>query len=293
MCCNSSGEVKGKTLTIPEIDVILKRVKEKKSITSLGITGGEPMLFPDLIEYILDFDFERKIKITLKTNGFWGGSLEKYEYLLNRATSKLAFVSFSYDEFHKEFIDVKNIRKAVEYLYRIKIQTDLVGCFLKNSTSPADILDDIGESAFFTNFLYQPVVKTGGAGLIFGDDKFIKIVDLDYDRETIRCIAPARKDLLVDSNLDVYPCCSQVVQNTILRIGNVRDMSFDELENVLANNKIFYTMFSKGFKPFLDYMDIHKIDYPHKLSSPCEICGFLFSSEWFLNEILENNMGLL
>ena len=50
MCCDSRGLVRGKTLTIEELDLILKNIKECPSIDLIGVTGGEPMLYPDLVE---------------------------------------------------------------------------------------------------------------------------------------------------------------------------------------------------------------------------------------------------
>ena len=72
MCCDSRGLVRGKTLTIEELDLILKNIKECPSIDLIGVTGGEPMLYPDLVEHIINFDYGRKVGITIKTNGFWG-----------------------------------------------------------------------------------------------------------------------------------------------------------------------------------------------------------------------------
>ena len=77
MCCDSRGLVRGKTLTIEELDLILKNIKECPSIDLIGVTGGEPMLYPDLVEHIINFDYGRKVGITIKTNGFWGKDINK------------------------------------------------------------------------------------------------------------------------------------------------------------------------------------------------------------------------
>lgn len=52
MCCDSRGRVVGKTLSKKELDVILSNIKECKTINVVGVTGGEPMLYPDLIDFI-------------------------------------------------------------------------------------------------------------------------------------------------------------------------------------------------------------------------------------------------
>jgi len=74
MCCDSRGRVVGKTLSKDDIDLILSNIKECEEITTVGITGGEPMLYQDLVEYIFDYNFDRNMKFTLKSNGFWGNN---------------------------------------------------------------------------------------------------------------------------------------------------------------------------------------------------------------------------
>lgn len=50
MCCDSRGMVRGKTLSMEELEQILFNIKECEYMTTVGVTGGEPMLYPDLIE---------------------------------------------------------------------------------------------------------------------------------------------------------------------------------------------------------------------------------------------------
>jgi len=61
MCCDSRGRVIGKTLSKEELDLILDNIKECETVDVVGITGGEPMLYPELIEYIFNYDFGRQV----------------------------------------------------------------------------------------------------------------------------------------------------------------------------------------------------------------------------------------
>lgn len=129
MCCDSRGEVKGHTLTKEELNIILDNITEYTSIETIGITGGEPMLYPNLIEYIFNYNYKREMKFTLKTNGFWGNNIEMSSQFLNKHKDKITNISFSYDEFHKEFIDLENIKSIIDICLNYKISTDIVGCF--------------------------------------------------------------------------------------------------------------------------------------------------------------------
>ena len=187
MCCDSRGEVRGKTLTINEIDLILSQVEKYPSINTIGITGGEPMLYPNLCEYIINYNYKKDMMFTIKTNGFWGNNKEKAQAFLERNHNKISKISFSYDEFHKEFIDIENIKNLITLCADYKISTDVVGCFSRVGMQPGDILNLLGEQAYLTQFVYQPILKTGRAlNLNLKDDEFVNI--LDVDKHDIKCL---------------------------------------------------------------------------------------------------------
>ena len=178
MCCDSRGRVIGKTLSKEELKLILDNIKECETIDVVGITGGEPMLYPELIEYIFNYDYGRNVGFTIKTNGFWGSDKDKAKKFISRYKTKLKNLSFSYDEFHSEFIELKNILNIIEIADDLEVNTEIVGCFLKNSVSPGDIINQLGNYAYKTNFAYQPAIRTGAAKTSFKNSQFLKIFDL-------------------------------------------------------------------------------------------------------------------
>lgn len=90
MCCDSRGVVCGKTLSVDEIDYILNNIKDVHEIESVGITGGEPMLYPELVKKILNYDYGRSMSVTLKTNGFLGKNKHKAEEFIRENKNKLS-----------------------------------------------------------------------------------------------------------------------------------------------------------------------------------------------------------
>ncbi|MCI6759386.1 MAG: radical SAM protein [Clostridiales bacterium] len=285
MCCDSRGVVRGNTLSIPDIDFVLQNIKDVEQISTLGITGGEPMLYPGTVEHILNYDFGRKFYVTLKTNGFWGIDPDKAEDFICKNQKKISHISLSYDAFHKEFIPVSALKSIISIASKYGIHTDVVGCFLKDDVRPGDILNEFGETAYYTDFCYQPVIKTGSANC-FPEEKLLKL--LETDQIDIRCIAVSEPDILINSHLDVYPCCSQVIENTLLNFGNLRDHNLSEIISDIMHNQVMFTIYTKGFSPFIEFMKKHGIPYPSHLASPCELCEFLFRSDWFLRELDEH-----
>lgn len=286
MCCDSRGIVRGKTLTERELDKILNDVKECKQITDIGITGGEPMLYPALIDRIMEFPFDRNVKISIKTNGFWGKNIEDVEKFIEKYKTKLSYISLSYEEFHMPFIDIQCLKNIIMVAKSYNISTDVVGCFLKDSMTPGDILNQLGESAYYTKFCYQPVIATG-SGKLFEENSYIKL--LDSDNDVLRCVGCIEPNILINPRLEVYPCCSQVIENTILQMGNLNENSLKEIITDIKSNYVLNTVFTEGFTPFIKLLEDNKIDYPHKLASPCEFCEFLFKDDWFLQLLASVN----
>lgn len=287
MCCDSRGRVIGKTLSKNEIDIILNNIKECKEITTVGITGGEPMLYQNLVEYIFDYDFERNMKFTLKSNGFWGKDKQSATDFITKYKNKLVNISFSYDEFHKEFLELQCIKNIIEIADDLEVNTEVVGCFLENGMQPSDILRELGSCAYKTNFAYQPVIRTGSAQTSFEDSQFCKIFDVS--KHSPKCLGVLDKTILVNPNLDVYPCCSQVIENTLLLMGNLNNESLKDVIDAIKYNKVLYTLLTEGFTPFLGFLKKLNIEYPMKLTSACELCEYLFKDDWFLRLLKEEH----
>lgn len=275
----AGGLVRGKTVSKDELEHILENIKNTKYVRHIGITGGEPLLYPDIIARILTFDFERLVTFTIKTNGFWRKDIKSAEHFIRKYGDRLANISLSYDEFHKEFVDVQCIKNIIETCRKYNIKSEVVGCFLKDGLTPGDILNELGEVAYLTHFFYQPVIQTG-SGALFNRDSYIKI--LDTDKDDIRCIATLAPNVLINPKLDVFPCCSQVIENTILSFGNLNNTSLSDIILTIKQNYILNTIFVHGFTPYIEILKKHQIDYPRKLASPCELCEFIFKN----NELL-------
>lgn len=287
MCCDSRGIVSGKTVSEQELDLILERIKAVDSISTIGITGGEPLLYPELVEHILNYDFGRYMSFTIKTNGFWGRNINKCESFISRNHRKLADISMSYDSFHREFIPVRCLQNIIMTATKYGVHTEVVGCFLKNGMKPGDILNELEETAYYTDFYYQPVIRTGRACEL---KEYEWITPLKTEETEIHCTGVLKPNLLINANLDVYPCCSQVIENTILKFGNLHSQTLNEIIELIKYNKIMFMIFTKGFRPFLDMMKKNKIKFPNKLTSPCEMCEYLFKSDWLLEDISQDGI---
>lgn len=217
-----------------------------------------------------------KIEFSIKSNGFWENNIEKTENFISKYKEKLCMLSFSYDEFHKEFIELGYIKNIIDVARKYSVSTEIVGCFLKNGMQPSDVMNELGEYVYFTEFLYQPVIKTGSAKSI-ADESFIKLINAD--EVPLVCLIPRDKQILITPELKVFPCCSQVIENTILDIGDLHTEELSEVIEKIYTNTILNDMLLNGFKNFIALLKKYDIDYPKHLSTPCEFCEFLFKND--------------
>ena len=283
MCCSGLTEVKNslKTISREDLDLILGQIRDCSQIGQVGVTGGEPMLYPSMVEHILDFDFGREVKIGLKTNGFWGRDPKRARSFLTRYRNRLSNISFSYDEFHREYISLDSIKAIIDIANELMIPTEVVGCFLRDGITPGEILDELGEYAYRTQFKYQPVFKTGLA-TSFEPNQFIPIYDSSDD--CLPCTALRQGSPLITTSLDLYPCCAQVIQNTILKVGNLKDKPLSDLMVDISHNRLLVKLFSDGLAPFLSMVKGEE-GCPDKMSAACEACEFVFRDSRYMERI--------
>lgn len=285
MCCAGREEIAchRHTLSPEELNCVLAQIKVVPQITSIGITGGEPMLFEDQVRQILDYDYGRPMQFSLKTNGSWGSSPREAKTFLAEYSDRLKKISFSYDGFHRKYVDVSSIRTLIDLAWDYEIPTDVVGCFLHSGTSAGEILDALGEQAYKCTFFYQPVIRTGLAKDLPESD-FIKPYGIG---SPLPCCAPLRHTLLVNTSLDVYPCCSQVIEGTILKAGNLNSDTLSHVIESIAHNRLLVALFTEGVGPFLQMAYKGEADGLDGLpfSSPCEACEYVFRDARFLERI--------
>lgn len=265
------------------LHLTLEQIKGTDKIRALGITGGEPMTAVELVEKILLYDFKRPMQISLKTNGFWGANYDDAKNFIQKYRKSLSGISLSYDFFHKEFMPVEAIRNIINICWDFKVPSEVVGCYIKGEESPGKLLNVLGDEAFKTEYKYQPTFRTGLAKNI-PDDCFYKLYKASD--KFLPCVGAQKPSLLVDPNLDVFPCCSQIVQNTILRVGNLKENSLAEQIEMIESNKLLVSLFTKGLSEFVNCLDENDIS-ESGYSAPCEICEALFATPKYLKRIYE------
>jgi len=105
---------------------LMKRVIEQSAesgLQHLELTGGEPFLFRDQLEQILQMAYESGMSIGITTNSFWAKTIPAAEALLEKLKRLgLARLRFSIDRYHLNYIPFECVKNAVQAALKTDIK---------------------------------------------------------------------------------------------------------------------------------------------------------------------------
>lgn len=249
------------------------------SIKEIAITGGEPFLNENLVFDIIHAVHLSGKRVTCITNGFWGASYEiAREKIQTLYQLGLDALSISYDEFHEEFIPIERIKNILLAVVQIPIRLFFNMSVTKVKTSQR-ILSELNDYLLGVPITRFSVASIGNAKKL---DKNTFYYKLDIEG-SMMCSEPG-SGMVIHHDGYVYPCCSPLVFDTILRVGSIKEFTIDELSKKFHKNLILFIIKKEGLKWFVD--KCRNKDYnifKEKYISTCELCGQLFSD----NQVIE------
>lgn len=100
------------------VDLARRIIHEAAELTprpsTMVFTGGEPMMYPAILEALLRECWSAGLSTRIVTNGFWGRDPDKARRLLHRLRlAGLDNLNFSADRYHLEFLSADVFRNAV------------------------------------------------------------------------------------------------------------------------------------------------------------------------------------
>lgn len=282
-CCFSCSPTSKDFISDQEVEKILAYIKEHEDIKQVAITGGEAFLRYNTIKKIIYFSATLGKDVTLITNGFWAATQEKAKkILLELVSCGLKAVTISCDEFHAEFVKIESVRNLLFSLKDFDIDT-AINMVVDRTHKSTKIIDELGESAFGIKITIIPASRVGMARTLPESDLYF----YELKKEKLKC--PAKSwEYVIHHDGYVYPCCSPSVFETMLRVGNIREDSFDEIEDSLLSNILLFIIQREGLSWFIDRLGINIEKM--KFVSVCEICQYIFSNEKHIDDLYEDMM---
>lgn len=279
MCCFRCNPGNKQVLSRDTVFDIIRQAEDIPEITSVGLSGGEAMLYPGLV-----LDSVREIKranmrASLTSNGFWASD-EKAAADTLRALKDagLDSLSVSVDAYHIEYVPLDRIRHILRLCRTVNLPLSLaVGDTLKG-TRAADIIKALDRDIYNTQVTVYPFYPIG-AGQDLANEAFAATSFSD----DWKC--PFQGDLLVFADGTVYPCCSQAVYQSHLSNGSIYTDSLRELMDSYERYCLFAGLRRIGFGRLMQIAKQAGMELPDAFVSPCHLCNVLFSSADFCRAV--------
>jgi MoaA/NifB/PqqE/SkfB family radical SAM enzyme len=282
-CYNSSSNIEQGHINK---DTALRVIDEAYAcgIRTLGITGGEPTLFPDIIFDMMSQAARLGYKnITMVTNASWGKTLKKAKNLLQKMYAlgikpPISNLAISAGQFHHEFLDWsyhKNVITAHHQVMGTKIRVDF-----EYAPGHSILLDE------FINFLkdngvnsewYKLGVRTSLASVGRWKDNQEAYSTPMIPVEDLGSCEPVEW-FTVDPNGDVFPCCGFNKEISGLVLGNVNCQSVSDIIQSRNTHIPFIYLYNMHFHEIHKKLANH-IVLPEKFTSQCEACESIFKDK--------------
>lgn len=256
----------------------INKCKTESEITHIGFSGGEPFLFPDVIEQIVKKSIEKDLLFDcIMTNGLWWKSLEELKTVLQKIYDA-GFdgkIGISIDYYHAQafsndfalyFQKLSEFCQSIFDIWQdssmIKIQT--VNYKTENQIfNKKKIIQSLPDCFEYEIFCFDESF-TSDDERAWKDKKWFKE---DY------CFGPGQI-LYVHSDGRIAPCCGFANENEKLIIGNL-NQTFDEILKNAKNNEMINLCYTKGLSSKIKELKKQKLLPKGKTKDNCTFCDFI------------------
>ena len=250
-------------------------IKEAKQmgLKTVGFSGGEPFLNPELLKKGVAVAREEKLLVSIATNGFWGKwDAEKIKAVLTEA--KPDVMSFSYDWFHRKYIPQKDFFRAFAAARQLDMKCSIYVGDMNGEYSAGRFIQSLGKDKFGKDYRIYPLYRTGRA------EKMPAELFLTGNAEDNNLGCLYDNTISVLYNGDVYPCCRHQVFGSAMKMGNVKNKA---LKDVIGHSDVpmicDVLMQNERFQELIRIAKEKGIPLPEYPGCSCDYCKMLFYSE--------------
>ena len=217
----SSPSAKG-TMDILHIEQIIK--SSFSHVNGISITGGEPLIFPDLCLKTIRLIKANKLRAYLVTNGFWGKDDRTADKIINALSDAgLNKLYISFDMFHDDPIELSTIESIIKKVLKTKVKFRIKHC----GNTEDDQYKEIKKLAMKYRFKVrtQPLLPVGRGTNLYDMNKHITFDEIQN--------GPCNNayEPLVTPAGDLYTCCGPALdcqKFSPLLLGNINCITVTE-----------------------------------------------------------------
>ena len=274
MCCFSCSPRGQQVLDKETVFSYIQQASEIETVKNISFSGGEAIIYYDLLKECMEYALSFGLYSTLVTNGFWAADIDKgYKQIAGLVRCGLRQMSISVDKFHQEFVSVHTVNNAMTIAQSLNIMSAITMADLKDSENSMQAMSQLRPNIYNKDLIIYPVFPAGAATEHILEDKLIKVAS-KYEQ---KCNFDHAITLLFDGT--ILMCCSQFSKNIpITHLGRVGETTLKEAISNISSNDFTYVLLKKGFNWFVDLVEnTLKKPLEDKYSVSCHLCHTLFS----------------
>lgn len=243
-------------------------------IPQVGFAGGEAVMQLDLLCKLISLSREYDRETILTTSGYWGRSSQQRNRIVDRLVEAgLENIQISLDDEHLKFLTIEDVANAIVAAKKAGFKDiKILGTSRGNTYN-------FSELVFYIENVLN--ISTDGLDLVdrhrVSHSSYEKVANITYllpelDKKYPR--AECMRDIMIDVNGDVYPCCN----NFVGRIGNLNEKRVSDILSDIAGNEVFLGFLKKGPGGFAVDLDARNSTSLSKdrYGSWCEVCSKIF-----------------
>jgi len=257
--------------------------------SSIGFTGGEPMLFAEEIVRLSRIAKDEQLSITIATAGHWGETCAEAQHWISQlAEAGLNRLNISHDPSHAQFVSRRAIIHIAVVASSFGIPTYIVGTFYEPGQSLKPMFPEIIDLPHVA-IVDKYVAKVGRAARR-------SITQAGYglklDLDQLACYRQIHHDVVVFYDGRVYPCCSTFNRATEgICVGNAFEEPLESLWRKIDGSLMLRIMKRQGFGKLYEVIEQYDPDLFAELPraevavGPCSLCNAIFSDPQITSRI--------
>lgn len=275
-CWFDSGPHRENTMKAEEGVDYIDQAGEIPSVEWISITGGEPFLYPELLESSVRHASKRGLRTECVTNCFWADSEEKAEETLGGLVEAgLDVINVSADDFHQRHIPFERVLNCYNAAMGLGIKTVVMCAAAKSSALRAKTVKRLlggGDIQILRAGDPRPtasavIVETGftpvGRGAHIPRDEW-----LTEENPVGGPCDMVLRDIGVSPSGRVLPCCSAASLAEEACLGSAREESLVEILERAARRPLFRALSTEGPSALAERLGMKEKGYVGR----CHLC---------------------
>jgi radical SAM protein with 4Fe4S-binding SPASM domain len=264
----------------------IRQIRKIPSVDWISFSGGEPFLFPDLLQKLIAFASGLGLYTECVTNCFWADTADgALKVLVRFKQAGLTVINISTDDFHQQHLPFDRVRNAYNAAKDIGVKIVIMSAVKRSSRITAgqlgQLLEDDGililgkgasQGASTTALAVQSGFLPIGSGADISEKE--RVIE---DRSLSGGCEIALRDISIHPSGKVFPCCSAAGMAETAVIGNAKETGLQKIIRDAGRHPFFKVLSQEGPQGLCKYLHPGNTGKPYV--NKCHLCYELLTGQ--------------